>query len=57
MGKIKINGEDIDITDQSQDQLTEKTMDKEISNPEFKVDLNLLQTPEAPKARVINNLA
>ena len=57
MGKIKINGNDIDMTEQSQDQISEKAVDKEASYPEFKVDADLLKTPEAPKARVINNLA
>lgn len=57
MGKIRINGNDVEMTDISHHQSSEQTMDKEAYHPEFKVDPNLLQTPEAPKARVINNLA
>jgi hypothetical protein len=57
MGTIKINGNDIDMTDLSHDQASEQTMYKEASHPEFKVDPNLLQTPETPKSRVITNLA
>jgi hypothetical protein len=57
MGTIKVNGNDSEMTDLSHDQVSEQTMDKDEHNPEFKVDPNLLETPEAPKARVINNLA
>jgi hypothetical protein len=57
MGTIKVNGKDIEMTDLSHHQASEQTMDKDVSNPELKVDPNLLQILESPKARVINNLA
>jgi hypothetical protein len=57
MGTIKINGKEINITDQSQDQISEKEVDEEASHPEFKVDPNSLEIPEAAKAIVINNIA
>ncbi len=56
MGTIKINGNDSEMTDLSHDQAKNQSMDKDVSIPEFKVDSDQLKTPEAPKARVINNL-
>jgi len=57
MGNIKINGNEKELTNLSDDQASEQAMDKEVPNPEFKVDADLLENSDTPKVRVINNLA
>jgi hypothetical protein len=57
MGKIKINGNDKELTNLAQDQVSEQVANSELQSNEFKVDANLLENPEAPKPRVIQNLS
>lgn len=57
MGNIKINDNDRESTNLSDDQTLDQTKDQETINPEFKVNTELLDSPEAPQVRVINNLS
>jgi hypothetical protein len=57
MANIKINGNDKELTNLSDDQTSEQTSGQDVLNPEFKVDAELLETPETPKPRVIHNLS
>lgn len=57
MGTIKINGNDKELTNLSKDQDCLQTKDKEVPNPEFKVDAELLDTPEVSPIKKIHNLS
>jgi hypothetical protein len=57
MANIKINGNDKELTNLSDDQTSGQAKDQDVLNPEFKVDTDLLETPETPKPRVIHNLS
>ena len=57
MGNIKINGNDKELTNLSDDQTSGQTKDQDVLNPEFKIDVDLLDTPETSKPRVIHNLS
>ena len=56
MANIKIYGNDESESSLSQDVNTEEVKKSE-EEAEFKVNAELLDNPEAPKVRVINNLA
>jgi hypothetical protein len=56
MANIKIYGNDESESSLSQDANTEEVKKPEQA-PEFKVNAELLDSPEAPQVRVIHNLA
>lgn len=56
MGIIKINGNDKETVNLSQDQINKKSQDTNFQNSTFELNTALLNTQEAPKPIAIKNL-
>jgi len=56
MATIKINGNDKEFIDLSQNRIIENSHDKNHSDPEFKINAELLEAPEVLKPKIIKNL-
>lgn len=56
MATIKINGNDKEFIDLSQNRIIENTQEKNHPDPEFKINAELLKAPEVLKPKIIKNL-